>query len=77
MPAPDGGHTTDTSRIVERLRSVGLKATPQRITILKELLGSIQDKPMNDQKEAINSSLDEWMSGVDQVDDILIMGIRI
>jgi len=38
MPAEEGSTGTDTLHIAERLRSVGLKATPQRILILKELL---------------------------------------
>ncbi len=38
MPTAGGTTKTDT-HIAENLRSVGLKATPQRILILKELLG--------------------------------------
>jgi len=38
MSAADGGNSTGTSHIAERLRAEGLKATPQRILILKELL---------------------------------------
>jgi Fur family peroxide stress response transcriptional regulator len=39
MPDDSGATKTDTSHIAERLRSMGLKATPQRILILNELLG--------------------------------------
>jgi Fur family transcriptional regulator, peroxide stress response regulator len=39
MPATEGGTGTDTTLIADRLRSMGLKATPQRILILKELQG--------------------------------------
>jgi Fur family peroxide stress response transcriptional regulator len=37
MPAAGGGTGTDTTQIADKLRSMGLKATPQRILILKEL----------------------------------------
>lgn len=39
MPAAEGHTGADSIHIAERLRSVGLKATPQRILILKELQG--------------------------------------
>jgi len=39
MPATEGSTGPGSAHIAQRLRSVGLKATPQRILILKELLG--------------------------------------
>jgi len=51
---------------------------------LKELLMSIKDKPMNEQKELLDQTLQDWIAGADpegqpfeQVDDILIVGVRI
>ena len=51
---------------------------------LKELLISIKEKPMAEQKELLDKAIREWATGpdkdgrqYDQVDDILIVGIRI
>jgi len=43
----------------------------------KELLLSIQDKSMDEQKEFINSSFGVWKGELEQVDDICIIGVRI
>lgn len=42
----------------------------------KQLLLDIQNLGMQEQKEAIERSLMEWMGNNDQLDDILIMGMR-
>jgi len=42
----------------------------------KKLLLSIQDKTMNEQKEILEKTLKDWMGEEEQVDDILVMGIR-
>lgn len=42
----------------------------------KQLLLDIQGLSMNEQKEAIDKALQEWMGTNDQLDDILIMGMR-
>lgn len=44
---------------------------------LKELLISIAHLPMNEQKEKINNSFQEWKGNLDQVDDVTVIGIRI
>lgn len=51
---------------------------------LKELLVTIKDKPMNEQKELLDKTLQDWTAGPDaegnpyeQVDDILVVGIKI
>ena len=43
----------------------------------KELLGEIYKKSMDEQKELLEKTLDNWMSETSQIDDILVMGIRI
>jgi serine phosphatase RsbU (regulator of sigma subunit) len=43
----------------------------------KNLLLQIHKKPMEEQKSILENSMDEWMSAYKQVDDILVMGIRI
>ncbi len=43
----------------------------------KQLLTEIHEKPMAEQKQILEQTLDNWKQGHDQVDDILVMGIRI
>ena len=42
----------------------------------KDLLDEIKDLPMKEQKELIKKDHDEWRGRYDQVDDILVIGIR-
>ena len=42
----------------------------------KELLLSIQDETMNKQKEILENTLENWKQNVQQIDDILVFGIR-
>ena len=45
----------------------------------KQLLLSIQNRSMNDQKEIIEKEITKWMSGSnnDQIDDICVFGVRL
>lgn len=43
----------------------------------KELLLSIYKNPMKEQKGILDTTLKEWKGGIDQIDDILVMGFRI
>ncbi|MCX6335201.1 MAG: SpoIIE family protein phosphatase [Bacteroidia bacterium] len=43
----------------------------------KELLMKIYDKPMKDQKDIIISTFDEWKGDQNQIDDIVVIGVRI
>jgi serine phosphatase RsbU (regulator of sigma subunit) len=43
---------------------------------LKELLLNNCHLPMNEQKKVLETSLDEWRSGVEQIDDIMVIGIK-
>ncbi|MBX3101157.1 MAG: PAS domain S-box protein [Bacteroidetes bacterium] len=43
----------------------------------KELLASIYTKPMEEQREILNTTIEEWMgTQYEQIDDILVIGIR-
>ncbi|HRG00108.1 MAG TPA: tetratricopeptide repeat protein [Bacteroidia bacterium] len=44
---------------------------------LKELLISISDLSMSEQKEKISESLNSWIGELEQVDDITIIGIKV
>lgn len=43
----------------------------------KNLLLSIQDKNMNDQKEILEQRFNEWKGDLEQVDDVCVIGVRI
>ena len=43
----------------------------------KELLTNIQDRPMADQREVLNRSIDEWRGEIPQIDDIILIGVRV
>ena len=43
----------------------------------EQLLFEIHGKPLKEQKEILNSKLVDWMGDNDQVDDILVIGIRV
>ncbi len=42
----------------------------------KDLLLSISNFPVEKQKDCLNSTIKEWMGTSDQIDDILVMGIK-
>ncbi|MCP4411124.1 MAG: SpoIIE family protein phosphatase, partial [Gammaproteobacteria bacterium] len=43
---------------------------------LKELLISIQDKSMDEQKLLINDSFENWKENYEQVDDVCVFGVQ-
>jgi serine phosphatase RsbU (regulator of sigma subunit) len=43
----------------------------------KKLILDLQSVPLKDQGAAMEAALSEWMGDLDQVDDILVMGLRI
>ena len=43
----------------------------------KEILLSIQDKTMEEQKDYLDNFITNWMMGIEQTDDILVIGVRI
>jgi ligand-binding sensor domain-containing protein/serine phosphatase RsbU (regulator of sigma subunit) len=43
---------------------------------LKQLLLSIQDKNMTEQMKVLSQTLDDWRGDIEQVDDVMIIGIR-
>ena len=55
----------------------GAKNTKFKPGPFRELLVSIQDKTMNEQKEILDKTIEKWKGDYEQIDDILIMGIKI
>lgn len=43
----------------------------------KQLLLSIQDKSMPEQKKIIQTNFNDWKGGLEQVDDVCVIGVRI
>jgi serine phosphatase RsbU (regulator of sigma subunit) len=48
-----------------------------KITRLKRTIEQVADMPMEDQKETVLKFYHEWKGSFDQVDDILLMGVRL
>ncbi len=44
---------------------------------LKDVLASIQDKPMAEQKRILDRTFDEWKGDHEQLDDVILIGVRI
>jgi serine phosphatase RsbU (regulator of sigma subunit) len=44
---------------------------------LSEKLKAISEKPMEEQKEMLDETIESWKGSLEQVDDILIIGIRV
>jgi len=43
----------------------------------KELLISISDKPMKEQKDILDRTIEEWKGDLEQIDDILVIGVAV
>ena len=43
----------------------------------KEILLSIQEKSMKEQEEHLNTFIEKWKNGREQIDDILVIGVRV
>ena len=48
-----------------------------KYSTLKELLIRISQKPMNEQKKLLENSFKRWKADGDQVDDVLLIGLKI
>ncbi|MBI3501462.1 MAG: SpoIIE family protein phosphatase [Bacteroidetes bacterium] len=44
---------------------------------LKELILSIHHKPMEQQKIILDETIEEWKGNLEQIDDILVMGVKV
>jgi two-component system, sensor histidine kinase LadS len=55
----------------------GPKGKKFKYSQLKEILLSVSDKTMTEQKEILHSAINNWKGNQEQIDDICIIGIRI
>ena len=44
---------------------------------LKELLIKVQDLPMNDQKQVLENTFNEWKGTYKQIDDVCLLGVKV
>lgn len=55
----------------------GAKGKKFKYKALKELLLSIQKNSMEEQKEILHKTFEKWKGNLEQVDDVLIIGVRV
>ena len=55
----------------------GQKGKKIKYKQLSDLLASISSKTMKEQKAILNSTFENWKDNLEQVDDVLVMGIRL
>jgi serine phosphatase RsbU (regulator of sigma subunit) len=55
----------------------GQDGKKMKIARLKKLVETIVNLPMDDQKDLILDFYNKWKGNLEQVDDILIMGVRV
>ena len=55
----------------------GPKGKKLKYKPFKKLLLSIRDKPMEEQHDVIDELFEEWRSGLEQVDDVCIIGVKV
>ncbi|MGB3947624.1 MAG: SpoIIE family protein phosphatase [Bacteroidia bacterium] len=45
--------------------------------IFKQLLVDIQHQPMREREKSLNDFLEKWQNGSKQIDDILVIGVKL
>jgi len=55
----------------------GKKATKFKSKNFKELLLLVSDKSVSEQKQILNNTFEEWRGNIEQVDDVLVVGLKI
>ena len=55
----------------------GPRRKTYRSKYFKELLLNIHERSIGDQKNILENTLEDWRGDIEQIDDILIIGIRV
>ncbi len=55
----------------------GTVGKKMKIARLKKLIEDVTNLPLNEQKESMTKFYDEWKGDYDQVDDVLLIGVRL
>jgi hypothetical protein len=59
-----------TNLVVKKAKNFKLKS-------LKELLLSVQGKPLSEQKQIIDNMFETWKGNLEQIDDVCVIGVKI
>jgi serine phosphatase RsbU (regulator of sigma subunit) len=43
----------------------------------RQILLEIREQPLQEQEAALHQFLEEWKDGIEQIDDILVIGVRL
>jgi serine phosphatase RsbU (regulator of sigma subunit) len=55
----------------------GEKGKKFKLKSLKELLLSVQGKPLSEQKQIIDNMFETWKGNLEQIDDVCVIGVKI
>jgi serine phosphatase RsbU (regulator of sigma subunit) len=55
----------------------GEKGKKFKSKAFRELLLSIQDKPMEEQKTIIDEAFETWRGNLEQIDDVCVIGVQV
>ena len=55
----------------------GVKGKKFKARAFRELLLSIQDKQMEEQRLIIDKAFEDWKGSLEQIDDVCVIGVRI
>jgi len=78
LPFNVAGIQTDTLKDTDAFyQSIAFEKQSKIDSLMKELLVTIQDKSMVEQKKTLDKELVSWMGDLDQVDDILVIGVQV
>ena len=55
----------------------GPKNKKFRLKNFEQLLTNIYEKPLDEQRYVLNKTFDDWKSGKNQIDDVVVVGIRL
>ena len=55
----------------------GPKGKKFRYGPFKQLLASIHEKPLEEQKEELDRTFEEWKGEQEQIDDVVVVGVRL
>jgi serine phosphatase RsbU (regulator of sigma subunit) len=55
----------------------GEKGKKFKLKSLKELLLSVQGKPLSEQKQIIDNMFETWKGNLEQIDDVSVIGVKI
>ena len=55
----------------------GVKGKKFRAKAFREILLSIQEKSMEEQKQLLDKAFEDWKGSLEQIDDVCVIGVRI